>query len=111
MIEGTSWSKQQVHYKSKQRSKRMEEWIKILTIWTKEGWFEWSKQNRYIWTKQISTIWGKEKLDMIQQLNMKEQEKTTSKQGKIVTSHIFQGTWLMLFLNFNLVPSDILQMI
>jgi len=27
MIEGTSWSKQ-VHYKSKQRSKSMEEWTK-----------------------------------------------------------------------------------
>jgi hypothetical protein len=42
---------------------------------------------------------------------MKQQEKTTSKQGKIVASHIFQGTWLMLFLNLNLVPSDLLQMV
>jgi hypothetical protein len=39
-----------------------------------------------------SQQFGWENFDIIQQLNMKQQEKTTSKQGKIVASHIFQGT-------------------
>ncbi len=81
VIEGTFLSKQQVHYKSKQRSKSMEEWTKSwqfeqkkvdLNDLNKINTFEQNKSQQFGW----------ENFDIIQQLNIKQQEKITNKQGK-----------------------------